>query len=385
MSERWNVDPYALRLAAVVLSLAGGLGPVLYGLAWLYSTEPLALAQGSRTAPPATHPVIDPALRVQRTFAVGFATLGILVFVRGRWFWPGDAIMVPGTLVAIASALLWYRSNSSVAAVRDRDPMEQVLSGTASPLRTGIGGVLAVIGIGVLASSAGGFDALPRAASAMVVAIAGVAVLVGPYVGRLISQVGDEQRQRIRTEERAAVASHLHDSVLQTLALMQRASDDPRRMVALARRQERELRNWLYGTGAEQAETSLGQRCEALASEVEFDLGVSVELVVVGDIAANDRTDALLGAVREATLNSARHAGVDRVSVYVEVEDQAVFASVRDTGCGFEPMSVPPDRRGVVDSIRGRVSRVGGSADLRTSPDSGTEWELRVPLLERVS
>jgi signal transduction histidine kinase len=128
-----------------------------------------------------------------------------------------------------------------------------------------------------------------------------------------------------------------------------------------------------------------GQRCEALASEVEFDLGVSVELVVVGDIAANDRTDALLGAVREATLNSARHAGVDRVSVYVEVEDQAVFASVRDTGCGFEPMSVPPDRRGVVDSIRGRVSRVGGSADLRTSPDSGTEWELRVPLLERVS
>ncbi|MGZ4672291.1 MAG: sensor histidine kinase, partial [Ilumatobacteraceae bacterium] len=199
------------------------------------------------------------------------------------------------------------------------------------------------------------------------------------YVARLTTQLRDEERARIRDQERNDMAAHLHDSVLQTLALMQRAAADPRRMVMLARRQERELRSWLYDAKASAASGSLSARAEALAADVELVHGLPVDLVVVGDLDVTPAVDALLLAVREATVNAAKHSQADLVSIYIEVEQDTVTAFVRDKGIGFVPAAVGNDRRGIAMSIRDRIERVAGRAVLESAQGGGTEWELVVP------
>jgi signal transduction histidine kinase len=204
-------------------------------------------------------------------------------------------------------------------------------------------------------------------------------VLVGPYLGRLTAQLRDEERARIRDQERNDMAAHLHDSVLQTLALMQRAAADPRRMVMLARRQERELRSWLYDAKTSATVGSLSARAEGIAAEVELDHGLPVDLIVVGDITVTPSIDALLLAVREATVNAAKHAEADLVSIYIEVEPHNITAFVRDKGVGFSAAEIGEDRRGIAMSIRDRIERVGGRAVLESAAGAGTEWELVVP------
>ena len=189
-------------------------------------------------------------------------------------------------------------------------------------------------------------------------------MFVAPAVGRLLRSLDDERAMRIREDERAAVAAHLHDSVLQSLVLIQR-SDDPRRMTSLARRQERELRAWLYGVAAHGDPTSLHAAIEALTVEVEADHDIRVEAVVVGDQPLDAAARTLLGALREALVNAARHADVDRVDVFVEADDAELTGFVRDTGKGFDPAVIPDDRRGISDSIVGRLQRAGGVATLQ--------------------
>ena len=177
------------------------------------------------------------------------------------------------------------------------------------------------------------------------------------------------------------MAAHLHDSVLQTLALIQRTADDPRRTVALARQQERELREWLYGTPPDgETGTSLAGAVRAMAGEVEALYGVRIEAVVVGDLTVDERTSALTAALREACVNAAKHSGVAEASLYVEVGDSAVEGWVRDRGCGFERGAGPSDRRGIAQSIEGRMERVGGSATVDSTPGQGTEVHVVLPV-----
>ena len=173
------------------------------------------------------------------------------------------------------------------------------------------------------------------------------------------------------------MAAHLHDSVLQTLALIQRA-DGPRDMVALARNQERELRTWLIGRSPATDDTVAGA-IEKAAAAVELALKVPVEVVTVGDAPLDDRLRAIVDACREATLNAAKHSGASQISIYVEVEPGAVTAYVRDQGSGFDPDDVAGDRRGISESIRGRMHRAGGSATIVSEPDGGTEVQLTIP------
>jgi signal transduction histidine kinase len=151
-------------------------------------------------------------------------------------------------------------------------------------------------------------------------------------------------------------------------------------MVLLARRQERELRSWLYGGRITTGDRTLAEQAEALAAEIELDHDLPVELVVVGDHPMDAAAAALLGAVREAAVNAAKHGGVDEVAIYVEVSDGSLVAFVRDKGRGFDPEGVPPDRHGIEASIRARLDRSGGRSRLETAPGAGTEWELEVPL-----
>ena len=250
-ARRYGVDAYVVRIALLLLTLTGGVGVVLYIVGWALSRSPdeVPVTEAVRARPG------DDAVGCDRCCRQG----GLLMTARNIGLWPGDAIMIPAIVVAIGSGLLWYRGRD---AHPQADPLERVLHGRNTPLRS-LGGVaLALAGVVALVARGVRVAQLPAALAALAMALAGTAVLVGPYIGRLTTQLRDEERARIRDQERNDMAAHLHDSVLQTLALMQRAAADPRRMVMLARRQERELRSWLYDVKASAAVGSLSARAE---------------------------------------------------------------------------------------------------------------------------
>jgi signal transduction histidine kinase len=211
--------------------------------------------------------------------------------------------------------------------------------------------------------------------------VAGLAIVVGPWLLRLSSDLGAEREERIRTQERADLAAHLHDSVLQTLALIQKNAADPTMVGRLARSQERDLRAWLYDE-APSAEASLAGALRAVAAAVEDDHGVAVDVVTVGDLPATERVRPVVEATREALANAAKHAGVPRVDLYAEVTPGLVEVFVRDRGPGFDLAGVPDDRLGVRRSILDRMERHHGSAEVRSTPGAGTEVRLSLPLEE---
>jgi signal transduction histidine kinase len=204
-------------------------------------------------------------------------------------------------------------------------------------------------------------------------------VILTPWWLRLVRGLTEEREERVRTQERAELAAHLHDSVLQTLALMQKRADDPRAVAALARRQERELRAWLNGAPTDAPRQTLAAAIQEVVGEVEDDHGVPVEVVVVGDCPLDEATEALVAATREAVVNAVKFAAGTPVSVYAEADGDRVEVFVRDRGPGFDLAAVPPDRRGLRESVLGRMDRHGGEAHVHTQPGAGTEIELVLP------
>jgi signal transduction histidine kinase len=288
-------------------------------------------------------------------------------------------------------AVAWVRT-----APEERDRFRDVVSrasGTpAAPLPGGPGSfwrlagglVLVVAGGLALVGGSGQLDDLGGVLLAAVVTAGGLGLLVGPWALGILRLAGDERRQRIRTEERAELAAQLHDSVLQTLVLIQRsAASNPADAVALARRQERELRSWLYsdgpGAAAGVVPLTLSATLEVVAAEVEADHRIEVELVTVGDRPSDDATTALVAATREALVNAAKHAGVPSVDCYAECDASGARVFVRDRGVGFDPATVPDDRRGITESITVRLARVGGRATVTSAPGAGTEVALELP------
>jgi signal transduction histidine kinase len=365
-----GVDPMLVRIAFFVLAFAGGVGVLLYAALW----ASVPAESGERV--PVRRPVTS-----QQGVALGLIVLGILLALRGVGLWFGDAVVLPVVLAAAGSAVVWSRGDEqtrarwSAAAPR----LHTVADGPVSPIRIAIGVALVALAMaGFLAANAT-LGALWELGLALVAAAAGTALLFGPWVYRLVRQLGAEQRERSRQEERAELAAHLHDSVLQTLALIQRAGDDPARMVGLARRQERELRAWLYRDGPADGGPGLEAAVRAIADDVEATHAVNVEVVVVGEAPIDDAVRALLAAVREACVNASVHAGVEVVDVYAEADAATVAAYVRDRGRGFDPAQVPEDRHGVRQSIIGRIERHGGTATIVSAPGAGTEVELTVP------
>jgi signal transduction histidine kinase len=242
-------------------------------------------------------------------------------------------------------------------------------------------------GLGVALVLAGGLvflwanGALRPAGETVLAALAvlvAVALIFAPSWRRLVRSLAAERGERIRSQERADVGAHLHDSVLQTLALIQRSAEDPKQVAALARRQERELRGWLAGGDSHEPEDTLAGALDTAAAEVEGTAGGSVEVVAVGDCPLDERGGAVLGAAREAMLNAAKFAGQAPVSVYAELSGERIEVFVRDRGAGFDPATVPPERRGVRESIVGRMRRAGGSATVRALPGGGTEVGIAI-------
>ena len=371
-ADQHGVDPTLVRGALVVLTLAGGLGLVLYALGALLARTPVE--------PHVVHPYDR-----QRNVAVAFEVVGLLLVVRSTGLWLGDAVMLP--LVAVAAGLVVLgvvrpEVGENPLQAFAGTPLAEHSSGGGARVRLGAGAALVAFGLVLVGVQQGASSGVRIGAFATALTVLGVAILVGPWLTRLAQEAAAERRERIRAHEREAMAAHLHDSVLQTLALIQRTADDPRRTITLARQQERELRAWLYGTRDTSVDT-LAAALQRTAQEVEAAYDVRIEVVVVGDVPIDDTVDALNAATREACVNAAKHSGVAEVSVYAEVRGSTIEVFVRDRGRGFDRADAAPDRRGIAQSIEARLERAGGTARIDSAPGEGTEVHLSVPVPER--
>jgi signal transduction histidine kinase/phage shock protein PspC (stress-responsive transcriptional regulator) len=365
LGERFGVDPLVVRLAFLAAALAGGLGIALYVLAWV------AIPAGEGDATAAERP--GPRGSVEIALGVTLLALSLLLVFRALGIWFSDAVVWPLVLVAAGGALLWRQSTRQARTAQQETKPEPVAERAATVSRTGLG-VALVIAAGVAFLEATGSLTVARdVVLAVLVVVIVLGVIFAPWVLRLARSLSAERAERIRSQERAEMAAHLHDSVLQTLALVQRA-DDPKQVTALARRQERELRAWLSGR-SERKEGLLATALEDAAAEVEERHAVQVDVVAVGDRELDPASEALVAAAKEAMVNAAKFGGGAPVAVYAEAADGAVHVFVRDRGPGFDPSAVPPDRRGIRESIVGRMERHGGRAII-TSSREGTEVEL---------
>ncbi|MBJ8338517.1 PspC domain-containing protein [Antrihabitans sp. YC3-6] len=380
VADHLGIDVLKVRVAFVFLAAMAGAGIVAYGMLWIFTPG----------GPDTTRP--SPAERKQ---AYGFAIIGLGLSAGVSWLFSGTAaqIIVPIIVVAVGAALVWREFDSegprSIIGLPQRPT---VLTWT----RIVGGATLIFVGLGVVVLARIDLSSLGSSLLAVFVTLFGAALLTVPLWLRMWRALNAERAARIRNEERDEIASHLHDSVLQTLALIQRQAESPQEVVRLARGQERELRKWLF-SGAETPHSSLASALRTIAGEVEDQHGVKVTPVTVGDVPmivervdgdaaggssgglSKEHFTALLGATREALVNAAKHSGANDIDLFAEAEAERVSVFVRDRGVGFDVGEVSDDRQGLSRSIRARIERRGGEVKIRSTVGKGTEIRIRMP------
>ena len=379
VSARTGVDVTVVRTVFVCAALAGGFGVAAYMVAWL-----LVPAVGESTN------IGSKALtdRSGITLAAGLVSLLIAVFVLMSLVgagWLGS--LAWSAVISVIGIVLISRNaplDEQATMRRLADPLIGFTGDTRRSriaLRALVAGVLLLAGVTVLLlghTSA----ALLRPLAGVALVIGAIVVVLGPWWLRVGRELVAERQARARAEERADMAARVHDSVLQTLALIQRRSAEPQQVIQLARAQERELRSWLFdgrAPGALEADTTFAAGVRLIQSEIEAQHGVTVDVVTVGDCTIDENLQAMLAAAREATLNAAKWSGSQLISLYAEVEPNQVSLFVRDRGIGFDPATVPADRRGISESVHARMARRGGTANVVTAPGEGTEVRLTMP------
>ncbi|HEV8555211.1 MAG TPA: PspC domain-containing protein [Actinophytocola sp.] len=378
LADHLGIQVLWVRIAFAVLAALNGAGVLAYGLFWVF------VRQEAREAP------ARPSSAKERQQAFGLVALGIgLAIAVGTLSTEVNGWLVGGLGVALVGAVLVWREADESQRRRLRDGARTGMlgavlgsGGTSALVRVLSGAGLVIAGIALFLWRSVALSQMQFALLAVLATLAGVAVLTVPFWLRLVRDLGEERTARIRTEERAEIAAHLHDSVLQTLALIQKHTDTPREVLRLARGQERQLREWLYPSpklGVAGEAVVLSDAIAQAAGTVEDTFAVKIDQVVVGDVELDEPLGALVQAAREAMVNAAKHANVPEFSVYAEVERDRVHVFVRDRGKGFDPDAVSADRHGLADSIRGRMERNGGEVRLRTSPGEGTEVQLEMP------
>jgi signal transduction histidine kinase len=388
LSARFGVDVNVIRLLFAVTCIGDASGFALYVLAWLLMTR-----QGESVS------IGRRALADRRTVALGLALATalacLLLTLVALGLGPTANLFWPVSFGAAGLVVVWRdASEEEKGFLRELLKQAPIPGLPESRTRRALVGRL-VIGLALVAAGLGGVVATrhPTGATLEAVVSAGVVVLgflviFGPWWLAIARDLAVERRERVRSQERADMAAAIHDSVLQTLALIQRSSGDPREVTRLARAQERDLRAWLFdarppGSFDASTVTTLAEAVAVIERDVEESHGAAVETVVVGDCLLTDELRALLAAGREATVNAAAWSGADTVSLFAEVEPTRVSLFVRDRGKGFDPGAVSEDRRGISESIRARMSRHGGTAEIRSSIGEGTEVELVMPRGER--
>jgi signal transduction histidine kinase/phage shock protein PspC (stress-responsive transcriptional regulator) len=357
IGERLGVHPIYVRAAFLSGMLAGGVGLIAYVLA-------------SLIVPEAREPVDAREATTQQKIGIGAMFLAGMLLCQGLGLWFGTAtwpivLVLFGLAIAIDTSGFNYEQSLEGVVGSSRRPWWLVLGGLA----------MMIVGLAFVLTSLDTLQSAGALVIATILTFIGFLIVGGPWLWSLVEDLGTERRARIRSEERAEMAAHLHDSVLQSLALIQR-TDDPKRMVTLARAQERDLRAWLYDPEASDEETLRGA-LGAAATRVEEAHDVPVTVVVVGeDELTPPSQKALVGAATEAMMNAARHSGADKVSVFAEATEEGVNVFVTDQGIGFDPDGVDGDRKGIAESIQGRMTRNGGTVVIDSSDGTGTEVHL---------
>ena len=378
LADHLGAPVLAIRVGFVVATWFNGAGIFAYLILWrllpLAEPElPAGLESASRRGLRSGRGRIG-ALEILQTVAIGAIGAGVLLLLQVTGRGVSGSLLLPLLVGLLGVALIW-RQLDDVAWQRW---MRQT-SGWAFTARIAAGVVMVLLaGLYVLTQERG-FTGFVDVASATGIALVGIFLILGPWISKLLGDLTAERRERVRSQERADVAAHLHDSVLQTLALLQKNAHDPAAVATLARRQERDLRAWLYGDEDDHGDSLLAALRTA-AVEVEETHHVTVEVVGVGDAALDGDVAALARAAREAMVNAAKHAGVGRVDVYAECDGSTAEVFVRDRGAGFDPDQVADDRLGIRGSIMGRVERHGGTVTIRSAPGEGTEVRMQLPL-----
>ncbi len=365
VARELGIDAAYVRVAFVVLTLVGGWGLVLYLAAWFAMARRSGAGDTYEPIPKAVTPRVRVVAFLMIVAGLGVLSVGFGLSFLGALVWPS---------MFIAAAVVIGLDRSQLDRLR---PLGDVQNRTI--------GIRVIVGLSLLLGgvisaslvSLSFWQALGGIAVAGLVLV-GAGIVFAPIISSLASDLLAERRRRIRSEERAEMAAHLHDSVLQMLALIQKRSNDPS-VVSLARRQERELRTWLFDDRAMKPNLGFRAGLEAAMAEVEERYELPVEVVVVGDCPTDDDVAALLRAAREAATNAAVHSTAARVDVYGEVGPDTIEVFVRDQGIGFVVDDIDDDRAGVRDSILGRLERHGGTATVCSEPGQGTEIELRLP------
>jgi signal transduction histidine kinase len=387
LAAQLGVPAVALRALFVVAGAFRLVGVALYLALWLTMPRwrPDANAPGLAAADRAGLRSTEQPRRLADAglaLALGLLGVGLLWLIqRQDWGLPSSTL-IAGGLAALGLAAVWWVTDHFPARNR-RLPMREwlgtLLRQWTHILIAGLGLVFvgAAVALVILQVAA---DEPTRIALVVALSVLAFVLAVAPAWLRVRRELAQARNDRLVADARADMAAHLHDSVLQTLALIQQAAEDPKQVSALARGQERELRSYLYGEQLDEA--SFGEALTEACADVEQRFGVEVDVVRVGD--ANVRLgagqDALVAAAREAMVNAAKHAGVDRLDVYAEIAGGQVSVYVRDRGAGFDPAAIPTDRHGVRDSITERVQRAGGKVIIRSAPGEGTEIRLEMPL-----
>ena len=367
LATELGVQPLIIRICFAILALAGGWGLVLYAVAW----AALGVLSPVRLAPYV--PVPKAASPLHRHLAIAMIVLGMILALRSLGFGFGtqffDQLVFPVGFVLTGFLIAWSNQNEE--------------GGVSAVIRILAGVVVAGGGlIALVATSLRFTDALQLLVLGVAI-VGGTALVVAPSVLRIGQDFDVERQERVRADERARVAAHLHDSVLQTLTLIQRNAADPAKTAQIARQQERELRAWLYGNEpSAPGSTRLEPALQEVANRVEANHGVKVEVVTVGDTQDLDpmTIHGLLAATQEAVTNAAKHAGVNKIDVFAERRSDEIEVFVRDAGQGFDIEAIDDDRQGIRNSIIDRMERHGGSAYIHSESGVGTEVELTQPL-----
>ena len=382
IGERLGIDPTIVRILAVPLALLAGSGVLIYMAAWILiprAGEP-SIAQTE----------VADRKELRNILGVATAVLGLLLGLQALGLHELGTIAWPLMLGAVGLFVVWRGSTTEernyLQELAERAPVLGIASqqNPRSTLVRALSGVaLILVGLGGIATVAHHSGAAARGFFGAIAVGAGFLILFGPWWLKLLRELTEERRERVRAEERADMAAHIHDSVLQSLALIQKSAGNDVEVRRLALAQERELRSWLFGgvrpgTLSSDA-TTLSTAVFGIEGEVEDGYGVGVESVVVGDCELDESLRALLGAGREAVINAAKWSGDSNISVFVEASPTSVSMFVKDRGCGFDQGEIPSDRNGISQSILSRMARHGGTAAIRSEPGAGTDVKLEMP------
>ncbi|GAA1610008.1 ATP-binding protein [Kribbella karoonensis] len=398
VADHLGISDTVVRLVLIATTVSGGFGVLIYAALWFLM--PLAPERVPGAPGLAAHtrsgmrtdeqpaPVTEAKERKREKsrgqlpalVAIG---IGLLILLQVAGFGIAGKLFWPLVFAATGLALIWRQADEAQKDKWTQDIRVPILGlvlgkgGWKSLVRIAVGLVLLGTAVTLFLVQNGRLQMVGDVLIALLLAVVGIGVIAGPWVHRLTRDLNAERAERVRSQERADMAAHLHDSVLQTLALIQKQAEDPKAVARLARSQERELRSWLYDEEHDADQTVAGAAKQA-AAEVEDSHGVPVEVVTVGDCDLTEQLASMVRAARESMVNAAKHSGAAKIDVFVEVDGDRVEMFVRDRGKGFAVDEVPDDRLGLRHSVMGRMERHGGRATVRSDPETGTEVRLEM-------